>query len=167
MSDSYDPHQGPERDVAVQQAVLADLGALTALFDRYRQFQGQVSDPAAARSFLQARFDHGESILFIAHAAEAPAGFAQLYPSFSSVSLRRVFILNDLFVSESARRRQVASRLLGALDAYAWSLGASRITLNVERSNTGAQSLYEARGWKQDDRYFMVHRYPPPGGGGA
>jgi len=160
-------HPGQEHDVTVRQAALADLEPLAGLFDRYRQFQGQASDPAAARNFLQARFDHGESILFIAHAADAPAGFAQLYPSFSSVSMRRVFILNDLFVSESARRRQVGSRLLAAVEAYAWSLGAGRITLNVERSNTRAQSLYEARGWKQDDRYFMVHRYPPPTETGA
>ena len=160
-------HQGPAPDVTVRQAVFADLESLAALFDLYRQFQGQPSAPAAARSFLQARFDHGESILFIAHAAASPAGFAQLYPSFSSVSMRRVFILNDLFVAESARRQQVASRLLAELEAYAWSFGASRITLNVERSNTRAQSLYEACGWKQDDRYFMVHRYPPPGERGA
>ena len=159
--------QGHESDVTVRQAALADLEPLTALFDQYRQFQGQASDPTAARNFLRTRFDHGESILFIAHAAAAPAGFAQLYPSFSSVSLSRVFILNDLFVSESARRHQVASRLLAELEACAWSLGASRITLNVERANTRAQSLYEARGWKQDDRYFMVHRYPPSTATGA
>ena len=154
-------HPVDDPDVTVRQAVLADLDALTALFDGYRRFQGQPGDPAAARDFLRARFDHGESIVFIAEAVGVPAGFAQLYPSFSSVALRRVYILNDLYVDESARRRQVASRLLEAVEAYAWSFGASRITLNVERTNTGAQALYEARGWTRDDRFFMVHRFPP------
>src|SRR5687768_334167 len=102
----------PEHAIAVRQAVLADLEPLADLFDRYRQYQGQGADRAAARAFLKARFDHGESILFIALAGATPLGFAQLYPSFSSVALSRVFILNDLFVAESGRRRQVASRLL-------------------------------------------------------
>jgi hypothetical protein len=35
---------------SVRQAVLADLKELATLFDQYRQFQGQASDVAAARS---------------------------------------------------------------------------------------------------------------------
>jgi len=154
-------HADAEHEITVRQAVSADLEPLTDLFDQYRQFQGQHADRAAARSFLKARFDHGESILFIALAGDAPLGFAQLYPSFSSVALSRVFILNDLFVDASARRRQVASRLLEAVEAYAWSFGASRVTLNVARANTDAQALYDARGWTRADQYFMVHRFPP------
>jgi GNAT superfamily N-acetyltransferase len=147
--------------VTVRQAVLADLDALATLFDAYRRFQGRPADLSAARDFLRARFDHGESIVFIAEVDGGPAGFAQLFPSFSSVALRRVYILNDLFVEGWARRRHVASRLLEAVEAYAWSLGASRVTLNVARANTDAQALYDARGWTRDDQYFMVHRFPP------
>src|SRR5215212_2376261 len=138
------------RDVVVRQAVLSDLEPLAVLFDRYRQFQGRPADAVAAREFLRARFDHGESIVFIADDGEQPLGFAQLYPSFSSVSLQRVFVLNDLFVAEDGRRRGVATRLLSALESYAGALGASRISLNVARPNTTAQALYAARGWKQD-----------------
>lgn len=157
MSDA--PSQTPA-DTAVRQAVLADLDLLAPLFDQYRQFQGQPSDLPAARRFLQERFDHGESVVFIAIEGRQPLGFAQLYPSFSSVSLRRVFILNDLFVCEAGRRRNLASRLLAQVEQYAWSLGAARITLNVARPNAPAQALYEARGWQQDDQFFMYHRYP-------
>ena len=102
--------------VEARQAVLADLDALSVLFDEYRQFQGQPSDVAAARAFLLQRFDHGESVLFIAHAGAAPVGFAQLYPSFSSVSLSRVFVLNDLYVRASARRGGAASGQQASLE---------------------------------------------------
>ena len=144
----------------VRQAVAADVEALAILFDQYRQFQGQASDLAAARAFLAARFDRGESVVFLATAGETAVGFAQLYPSFSSVSLSRVFILNDLFVAEAARGRQIASQLLSAVEAHAWSFGAVRVTLNVARTNVPAQRLYAARGWKQDDQFFMFHRFP-------
>lgn len=91
--------------LTVRQAVLADLEALAPLFDGYRQFYGQPSDISAAHAFLRARFEHGESFVFIALDGDTPVGFTQLYPSFSSVSLARIFVLNDLFVHECARRK--------------------------------------------------------------
>lgn len=147
-------------DLSVRQAVLDDLEEAARLFDAYRQFQGRAGDLAAARDFLRARFEHGESVVFVCRIDGEPAGFAQLYPSFSSVSLARVYVLNDLFVHERGRRRGVASRLLDALEAYARSMGAVRVTLNVARANTAAQALYEARGWKRDGEFFMYHRHP-------
>jgi GNAT superfamily N-acetyltransferase len=146
--------------VTVRQAALSDMASLTPLFDQYRQFQGQPSDLPAARAFLQARFDHGESVVFMAHDADTPLGFAQLYPSYSSVALARVFVLNDLFVHESGRRKGVATGLLAAVEAYAESLGAVRISLNVARDNVAGQALYEARGWRPDAQFFMYHRLP-------
>ena len=81
--------------IAVRQAVFADLKEVAELFNQYREFQGKISDLAAARSFLAARFNHGESVIFIAHDESDPVGIAQLYPSYSSASLARIFILND------------------------------------------------------------------------
>ena len=153
----------PRSEVRVRQAVLADLDALAALLDQHRRLQGQPGDMPAARTFLLERFNHGESVLVIAGAGvadAAPMGFAQLYPSFSSTTLSRVFILNDLFVAESGRRLGVASKLLAAVEAYAWALSATRVTLNVGRSNAPGQALYRARGWKQDEQFYMFHRFP-------
>ena len=147
-------------NISIRQAVFSDLGELAALFDLYRVFQGKESNIAAARSFLQARFDHGESVVFIAHEGSTPLGFAQLYPSYSSTALARVFILNDLFVHENGRRKGVASKLLAALEGYAWAHGAARVTLNVTMENLPGQQLYEAQGWSKDAQFFMYHRYP-------
>ena len=147
--------------VAVRQATPSDIEEIAHLFNQYREFQGKENDIAAAREFLLARMSATESIVFVAHEGNVPMGFAQLYPSFSSVALARVFILNDLFVHEGGRRKGVASRLLAAVESYAWSHGAARVTLNVARDNNSGQSLYEAQGWKQDEQFFMYHRFPP------
>lgn len=144
----------------VRQAVLSDLDELAVLFNQYREFQGKAPDLPGAHDFLQARFNLGESVVFIAHEGQTPVGFAQLYPSFSSVSLARVFILNDLFVQQSARRKGVASRLLAAVESHAWSFGAARVTLNVDKNNKQGQALYEAEGWSQDEQFYMYHRFP-------
>jgi GNAT superfamily N-acetyltransferase len=145
--------------ITVRQAVFSDLDELADLFDKYRVFQGKDSDFVAARAFLQARFDHGESVAFIAYDSSLPLGFAQLYPSYSSTSLARVFILNDLFVHEKGRRKGVASKLLAALESYAWAHSAARVTLNVAKDNELGQALYEAQGWSKDEQFFMYHRY--------
>lgn len=149
----------------VRQAVFADLDALAALLDQHRVLQRQPSDVLAARAFLKARFDHGESVLFIAEADTgqglAGVGFAQLYPSYSSTALARVLVLNDLFVQEQARRQGVAARLLHAVEQYAWAHGAVRLTLNVARDNTVGQALYTAQGWQADQQFHMFHRFPP------
>jgi len=146
--------------VSVRQAALADLGILTGLFDAYPHFYRQLPDLPAAESFLRARFDHGESVVFLAHAETGPVGFTQLYPSFSSVSLARTFILNDLFVVASHRRMGVASELLRAAVEHAGSLGAVRVTLNTDVQNSAAHATYEARGWKRDREYFVYHFAP-------
>ena len=147
-------------NITVRKAIAADLEALTLLFDQYRVFQGKESDLPGARFFLQQRFERLESVVFVAHEGFAPLGFAQLYPSFSSTSLARVFVLNDLFVREEGRRKGVASKLLDALEAYAWSEGAARVTLNVAIDNAAGQALYEAQGWRRDAEFFMYHRFP-------
>ena len=146
---------------AVRQAVLADLEALSALFDQYRQFQGRPADLPACRAFLNARFEHGQSVVFLGEVRGRAAGFAQLYPSFSSTALARVFILNDLFVAPAARRTGLASALLAAVEHHAQAFGACRLSLNVARDNLPAQQLYQTRGWVQDGEYFMFHRFPP------
>ena len=150
--------------LTIRQAAQADLEDLARLFDAHRQLQGKEANVAAARDFLQARFENGESIVFLALDGDAAIGFAQLYPTFSSTALARVFILNDLFVAEAGRRRGVATRLLETVEAHAFERGAVRVTLNVARNNPVAQALYDARGWRRDAEYFMYHRWSPSSG---
>ncbi|MED5621459.1 GNAT family N-acetyltransferase [Ideonella sp. BN130291] len=147
--------------VLVRQAVVQDIPALAALVDQYRQFQGQPADPMAAQAFLRERFDHGESVVFLAAVGAEPAGFAQLYPLFSTVALRRAFILNDLFVGPAWRRLGVATRLLEAVEAHGHTMQAVRLSLNVARNNPAAQQLYRERGWCEDQQFLMFNRSLP------
>ena len=143
--------------IHVRQAVLADLDAVADLFDHYRQFYGQASDLAAARAFLTARFEHGESTIFLAESEGQALGFTQLYPSFSSVSMARVFVLNDLYVAPSARRHGVGQQLLKAAVIHAGQLGAVRLSLTTAVDNVTAQSLYESTKWLRDEKFYTYH----------
>ncbi len=137
---------------AITRATLADLDVLAPLFDAYRVFYGKPSDPAMARAFLHERLADNESVLFLARDAGGRAlGFTQLYPCFSSVSARRLWILNDLFVSPDARRRGVAKALLQRAREHGNETGVVRLTLQTAHDNVQAQALYESLGWVRQD----------------
>ena len=143
--------------ITIRQSVLSDIDALVSLFDNYRQFYGRASDVGAAREFLTARFNHGESVVFIAHEDNIPVGFVQLYPGFSSVSLARIFVLNDLFVREQWRRSGIASQLMAAAVEFAKASGAVRLSLSTAITNETAQAVYQSSGWKRDEQFYVYH----------
>jgi GNAT superfamily N-acetyltransferase len=143
--------------ITIRRAEPSDIDTVIPLFDGYRQFYGKNSDLDAVREFLMARFAHRESVMFIAFDGEKAVGFTQLYPSFSSVSLARIFMLNDLFVIQSARRSGVASKLLLSAINFSREKGAVRISLSTAIENYTAQQLYQSVGWKRDEQFYYYH----------
>ena len=141
----------------VRQATLDDLETLVPLFDAYRRFYRQSGDLDGARRFLKERLEHDQSVVFLAVANETPIGFTQLFPSFSSTAMARIFILNDLFVAPQARRSGAGAALLNAAAQFAKREGAVRLTLSTELSNTTAQAVYERTGWKRDEVFCVYH----------
>ena len=140
--------------ITIRQAALTDIEVLTVLFDEYRQFYGRARDAKAARAFLISRFEHGESVLFLAFRDNEPIGFTQLYPGFSSLSLSRAFVLNDLFVHPGGRKKGIGSGLIHAATEYAKTVGAISLSLSTATTNTSAQSLYESLGWQRDEQFW-------------
>ncbi len=134
----------------IKQATLDDLEILGELFDGYRQFYQQASDIDAGRAFLRARIENRESVIFLATDDNGEGlGFTQLYPTFSSVSMKNQWILNDLFVAEKARKRGVANALMQTAEDFAKDSGANGLSLSTAVDNYQAQALYEKRGWNR------------------
>lgn len=143
----------------VRRATAADLGTVAELFDRYRQYYGQPPNRALAEAFIRDRLTLNDSAIFLALDADSAQGlgFVQLYPSFSSVAARRIWILNDLFVVSAARRRGIGRALLNAARGHGASTGARRLVLSTAITNREARSLYESYGYEQDD-VFLVYK---------
>jgi GNAT superfamily N-acetyltransferase len=141
----------------IKRATISDLDGAAPLFDAYRRFYGQRPDLAAARAFLDERLRRDESVIFLAVADGQPSGealgFTQLYPSFSSVSLKRLWVLNDLFVDPNVRRGGVGRRLLERAREWAIETGAKGLVLTTAVDNSTARALYESCGWQRDDAF--------------
>ncbi|HUK83926.1 MAG TPA: GNAT family N-acetyltransferase [Verrucomicrobiae bacterium] len=132
------------------------LEPVVPLFDAYRQFYKQLSDLAGARDFLRERLSMNESVIFLAMDGKTAVGFIQLYPSFDSVAMQRLWILNDLFVVPKARRGGVAKLLMERARQFAVETKAKGLILETAVGNLAAQRLYEQLGWKRD---IAFHRY--------
>lgn len=138
----------------VFQANSEHLEEVSKLFDQYRIFYKSTSDYETAKQFLRERFEKKDSTIFVVSVSGYIVGFAQLYPSYSSVSMKRVWILNDLFVNEGSRGNGVAKLLMSAAENFARETGCVRIILATQVSNIAAQSLYESLGYIQDKDFY-------------
>ena len=129
------------------------LDDLAPLFDDYRVFYKQPSDIQACRSFLEERIELNESVMFLAYVDNTPAGFTQLYPTLSSITLQRFYILNDLYTSPHFRELGVGKSLLDEAKNLVLKCGMKGLALETENFNP-AQKLYEREGWEKDVEYF-------------
>jgi ribosomal protein S18 acetylase RimI-like enzyme len=153
--------------VDVRPATDDDVDAVVDLFRQYLRFYDQEVPDAEARAYLTARRDAGDCVLLIAvlkpegtepddPAAEEVVGFTQSYPTWSSVSLSRSWVLNDLFVAPEARGTGAARALVRETCRRAKEAGAIRVSLATAWDNVAAQGLYESEGFVRDQHF---HHY--------
>ena len=134
-----------------------DLETITPLFDAYRVFYGQTSNLAAARAFLQQRLLLRETVIFLALENDVALGFTQLFPSFTSVGMQRLWILNDLYVIPEARGQRVGERLIERALTHAKQSGAKGVVLETAHTNLSGQKLYERMGFAREDLEYRTY----------
>jgi ribosomal protein S18 acetylase RimI-like enzyme len=131
------------------------------LFNEYRVFYEQASDLEDGRQFILERMKSKQCVIFLAIESQKKyaVGFVQLYPSFSSVSMKKLWILNDLYVDTSVRQRGIAKKLMETAKHYAIDTGAKSLILETSGNNHQAKKLYETLGYKKDiqhDHYELM-----------
>lgn len=125
------------------------LTSLTPLFNAYRTFYKQPPNEESSRLFLTERLKKNDSVILLATVNNTPAGFVQLYPGFSSVTLQPLYILNDLYVAAPFRKQGVGSALLKRAKQFCVEMNYKGLALQTAVDNP-AQQLYEKLGWKKD-----------------
>lgn len=124
-------------------ADIASLEQITLLFNAYRMFYEQTSNLEGARQFLQERIVKRESVIFLAMEGESAVGFAQLYPTFSSVGMKKGYILNDLFVETTYRKKGIGRALIQEVFQFCKERNARFVQLETAPDNVQAKTLYE------------------------
>lgn len=133
----------------IVKAQIEHLEDLVPLFDGYRVFYKQASNLEQAKAFLKARILNNESVIYLAYIDNKAVGFTQLYPIFSSVSMERMYILNDLFVDGTIRSKGVGQALIQAAKDLCIEKGYKGLGIQTANENP-AQHLYQRVGFIKD-----------------
>jgi len=137
------------------QATIEDLEGVSNQFNLYRMFYLQASDIEGAKTYIKNRLENKESVIFVVKDKQRYVGFTQLYPTFSSISMKKTWILNDLYVDATARKQGVGEMLLQKAKDYAVETEAKSISLSTAPDNHAAQRLYEKNGYVKDSQFYQ------------
>lgn len=138
----------------IVQATMEDLEGVSNLFNLYRMFYQQESDLGGAKTYIKERIESKDSVIFVVKDEQNYVGFTQLYPTFSSISMKRAWILNDLYIVPKARNQGVGEKLLHKAKEYAIETGAKSLSLSTAPDNYSAQRLYEKNGYERDSQFY-------------
>lgn len=138
----------------IRKATENDISQLSQLFDEYRVFYEQTSDLEGAVTFLTERIKNNESEVFVAESDEnILAGFVQLYPIFSSTRMKRLWLLNDLYVNPNFRGQQVSIKLIDKAKELSNQTNACGLILETAKSNMIGNNLYPRTGFVLDEEH--------------
>ncbi|HMS63740.1 MAG TPA: GNAT family N-acetyltransferase [Ignavibacteria bacterium] len=143
----------------IKKATIEDLEIIANLFDLYRQFYNQNSDIDSAKEFLSERIKNNESEIFFAldEKNKKGMGFVQLFPAFSSVSMKRLWILNDLYVHQDYRKHGIGEALIQRSKELSMETASKGLSLETHNSNKIAQKLYDKTGFEKDNEYYKYY----------
>jgi GNAT superfamily N-acetyltransferase len=131
----------------IRPATSDDLDDALPLFAGYQRFYAGEAQPDERNRAFLARFvaPGDDGLLLLARDGETsePLGFANLYWTFSSVSAREHALMNDLFVADGARGRDVGHALIEAATEAARERGLDHMSWQTAVDNRRAQRLYE------------------------
>jgi ribosomal protein S18 acetylase RimI-like enzyme len=144
--------------MTIKPATIEDLNVLAFMFDDYRQCYEQAPDFEAAKSFISERLINHDTLLLVAYdeidGKEIGAGFVQIYPSFSSISMKKIFILNDLYVNPELRKKGLAKLLINSAKQFAADNKAGQLVIETRISNSSAQKLYDSVGFTKEGEHL-------------
>jgi len=141
--------------MTIRRAEISDLEKVAKLFNDYRIFYKQSSDLSSATAFIKERLTQKDSVVFIAVNEQNHAmGFTQLYDSFTSVGMSKIWLLNDLYVDLNHRKKGIAEALMNAAKDHCISTGRPKIILETGNDNLNAQSLYKKLGYEQSSNFI-------------
>ncbi|MEO7535410.1 MAG: GNAT family N-acetyltransferase [Ferruginibacter sp.] len=149
---------------ALRKANESDIDKLSILFDDYRVFYKKKTDVEGAKKFLIERIKNNESQIFVAENDERELmGFVQLYPVFSSTRMKRLWLLNDLFVKPAFRSKGVSIALIDECKELCRQSGSCGLLLETAKDNTIGNNLYLKTGFLLDDdhNYYEWETQPP------
>ena len=134
----------------IEVATLAHVDRFAELFNDYRIFYKQPSDLERGKAFLKERINNQETVTFLIKQDDKYVGFAQLYPLYHYKSLKRQWLLSDLFVDPAYRGFGLAVALIDRCKQFCDETDACGLLLETQKTNIIGNNLYPKCGFELD-----------------
>jgi GNAT superfamily N-acetyltransferase len=141
----------------IKKATIENLPELALLFNGYRIFYRKEPDIEGSRQFLKERITKNESEIFVSFSGTTMTGFTQLYPLFSSARMKKLWLLNDLFVDENFRGRGFSIALIDRAKDLCRESGACGFMLETAKTNSVGNQLYQRVGLELDTEHNIYN----------
>lgn len=151
-------------EVEVREATQADLSEIVELWKEFMDFHRQ-RDPfftrardghRAFRNFVKENIENSDWLVSVAIEADRQVGYCMAtvleYPPVFET--QRHGFIQDVAVTEIARRHGVASALFAHAESWLRKRGVRRIELNVAATNEVSQAFWRKMGFKDS-----IHRW--------
>ncbi|MCE2687884.1 MAG: GNAT family N-acetyltransferase [Rickettsiales bacterium] len=142
------------KELQIIKADLEKINLASLIFNDYRIFYNQESNIKDCYDFLLDRTINDESLIYLGLIENNPVAFMQIYQSFSSVGLKKIYILNDLYVVEQYRGKKIGRAMLVKALEVAKSKNITKIALQTAKTNQTAQNLYQSFSFIQDQEFL-------------
>lgn len=138
----------------IKECEIKDLERLSVIFDNYRQRYKQASAVDKIRAYLAERLENKQTKIYLAQDELGEInGFSLLYPSFSSIGLAKIWVLNDFFVCSGQNKKLVADSLMQKSLDLCSETGAIRLEVTTRKENHRLHRLYKDFGFERDYKY--------------
>ncbi|QOP47404.1 GNAT family N-acetyltransferase [Lacticaseibacillus paracasei] len=145
--------------MSIRPAITSDVSPLLSLVQGYYHDSPvplTIDESAMAAHLNQLRTDATLGALLVAELDQQLVGFAILYRSFDTRTLKPLLIINDVYVAPKFRRHGLARQLMQAAFQLADERGYAGCSWQTRISNHGAQHLYDQLGVRETG---WIHYY--------
>ncbi|MDB6056680.1 MAG: TDP-fucosamine acetyltransferase [Verrucomicrobiales bacterium] len=132
--------------------------SLVQLYHRYLLYFGHKRDASVLRIFLSKILSKDFSYCLVAKADEDTIGFCAGVYSYSPVALGLALTINDLYVDDPWRRKNVGRILIKTLESYANQRGANTLFVNTDANIPWLTPYYEQIGFFAINHRTLVKR---------
>jgi GNAT superfamily N-acetyltransferase len=122
----------------------------------YSQQEMRFDEPAASQAVNRALENPDLAQIYLIFRGAELAGYFALTFCFSLEFQGRFALFDELYLREPFRRQKLGKAVVAFAEELCKKAGIKAVRLEVGRENLPAQSLYNAAGFKQDERNLMT-----------
>ena len=122
----------------------------------YSQQEMRFDEPAASQAVNRVLENPDLAQIYLIFRGAELAGYFALTFCFSLEFHGRFALFDELYLREPFRRQKLGKAVVAFAEELCKKAGIKAVRLEVGRENLPAQSLYNAAGFKQDERNLMT-----------